>query len=109
MLWEWRKIPIVDDAPDFQGSRRIALIDLEHMKGAADGFFGRIRGRGLIRCLSSEKHIDLALDIARRHGIRHFITSTEAKTARVEEIASDQQLIKIKILIVSSFSNMLYY
>src|SRR3989338_353064 len=59
---EWRNMPIIDDAPVFQGSRRVALVDLEEMDSPEIGIFGGGLGRrGLIRCLSSEEQIDIAL------------------------------------------------
>ncbi len=92
---EWRNIPIVDDAQDFLGPRSVALIDLEEMGARGNpktGIFGLARfRRGLIRCLSSEQQIDIALAEAYRFGI----TSPHAnqiKAQRLEELATYQRL-----------------
>jgi hypothetical protein len=92
---EWRNIPIVDDAPGFLGSRRVALIDLEEMgeRGSPNtGIFGKgqIR-RGLIRCLSSEQQIDIALAEAYRFGITS-LHANRIKAQRLEELETYQRL-----------------
>ncbi|MBM3202088.1 MAG: hypothetical protein FJZ56_06750 [Chlamydiae bacterium] len=91
---EWRNIPIIDDEPSFQGSRRIALIDLEEMTSPVTGIFGEgsLR-RGLIRCLSSEEQIDIALTEASRHGIiSPYVAPDEVKAKRIEELQNYEQL-----------------
>jgi len=66
----WRNIPIIDDAPEFTGQRRIALIDFERMNESNIGFFGGWPGRiGLINCLFTERHIDIALTVAGNYQI----------------------------------------
>jgi len=91
---EWRNMPLVDTAPEFQGNRRVALIDLEEMDEAATGIFGAdFLRRGLIRCLHSEAQIDIALAEAQRQGIRsRSISPEQVKARRMEEIQSDRQL-----------------
>lgn len=89
---EWRNMPLVDTAPEFQGNRCVALIDLEEMDGADTGIFGGGFGRrGLVRCLHSEAQIDLALAEAQRQGIR-YSSPEQVKERRMQEIQSDQQL-----------------
>ena len=89
---EWRNMPLIDAAPELQGDRCVALVDLEEMEDAATGIFGGLR-RGLIRCLHSEEQIDIALARAKQYGIRSpFTTPEEVKARRMEEIRSDQQL-----------------
>lgn len=93
----WRKMPIVDIASEFQGNRRVALVDLKEMESASVGLFGRIAGeeghyrQGLINCLSSEEQIDIVLDVAKKHGIVKQ-DAEEIKARRLEEIRNDQQL-----------------
>lgn len=89
---EWRNMPLIDTAPEFQGNRRVGLIDLEEMDGADTGIFGGGR-RGLIRCLHSEAQIDIALAEAERLGIvDRFIKPQEAKASRLKEIQNDREL-----------------
>lgn len=59
---EWRNIPLLD-------SRRVALIDLEHMEEVSTGFFGdsKARRRGLIDCCTSEEQLDLVLAEAHKY------------------------------------------
>ena len=86
---EWRNIPTIN------GSRRVALIDLQKMDGAETGIFGGglLKHRGLIQCLSSEEQIDIALDEANHHGIVHpSVTPAQAKARRMEQVKTDQQL-----------------
>ncbi len=91
---EWRNMPIIDDDPEFEGPRRIVLIDLEEMEDAAIGIFGGGLGRrGLIRCMFTEEQINIAMDEARRHGIvSKYRTPEEVKAIRLEEIESDRKL-----------------
>ncbi|PWU16008.1 MAG: hypothetical protein C5B45_01475 [Chlamydiae bacterium] len=89
---EWRNMPLVDTASEFQGNRRVALVDLEEMREAKTGIFGGGLGRrGLIGCLASEEQIDIAITEARRHGVVHQDVA-QIKARRIEEIQSDQQL-----------------
>jgi hypothetical protein len=91
---EWRNMPIVDDTPEFQGSRRVTLVDLEEMGHPETGIFGGGLGRrGLIRCLSSEQQIDIALAEARRCGIAsRWVTPAEVKARRIDEVQNYEQL-----------------
>lgn len=92
---EWRNIPIVDIAPEFTGSRRIALIDLEEMGGAETGIYGNYlqMRRGLIRCLFSEKQIDIVLEEARRQGIVDYQNNPkQVKEDRIKEMAPELKL-----------------
>ncbi|EKE08203.1 MAG: hypothetical protein ACD_17C00291G0004 [uncultured bacterium] len=91
---EWRNMPIIDDAPVFQGSRRVALVDLEEMDSPEIGIFGGGLGRrGLIRCLSSEEQIDIALAEAGRHGIvNQYVTPAQVKARRIDEVQNYEQL-----------------
>ncbi len=92
---EWRNIPIIDDDPNFPGPRRVALIDFEEMGASGrpkTGIFGQgqIR-RGLIRCLSSEQQIDIALAEAYRFGITS-LHANRIKAQRLEELETYQRL-----------------
>lgn len=91
---EWRNMPLIDTAPEFQGNRRVALVDLEEMDGAATGIFGGgLERRGLVGCLYSEAQIDIVLAEAQRQGIRsRYISPEQVKARRMEEIRSDQEL-----------------
>ncbi len=89
---EWRNMPLVDTAPEFQGNRRVALVDLEEMDGVNTGIFGGGFGRrGLVRCLASEEQIDIAITEASRHGVVNQ-DAAQIKARRMEEIQSDHQL-----------------
>lgn len=91
---EWRNMPVIDAAPEFQGNRRVALVDLEEMDGAVTGIFGGFRRRGLVRCLHSEAQIDIVLAEAQRQGVRSRYSSPaeQVKARRMEEIQADHQL-----------------
>jgi hypothetical protein len=88
----WRNIPIMNEQDDFQGPRRIALIDLENMENAAHGFTGDPnQSCGLIRCVSEEQ-IDLVISEARKQGIA--ISDREVqqlKKIRLDQIADEKQ------------------
>lgn len=85
----WRNIPIMNEAAGFHGPRRVALIDLEHMESAKNGFLGDYNGsRGLIRCVSEEQ-IDTVIAEAKRQGIE---IPKEAKIRRLQELEDDKQL-----------------
>jgi hypothetical protein len=88
----WRNIPILKEAQEFQGPRRIALIDLEHMKSTVNGFIGDSSSCGLIRCVS-EAQIDIVIAEARKQGVA--ITDEQARDAknrRLQELESDKTL-----------------
>src|SRR5690606_29096558 len=71
-----------------------ALIDLEHMKSAVNGFIGDINSsRGLINCVSAEQ-IDIVIEEACKQGVA--ITdeqAQEAKARRLKDLESDKQLL----------------
>lgn len=89
----WRNIPIINESAEFRGHRRVALIDLEHMNSAKNGFLGDLNGScGLIRCVSEEQ-IDNVIAEARKQGVA--ISENEAKEAkdlRLKELVDDKQL-----------------
>lgn len=86
---EWRNAPVLDTTADYQGQRRIALVDTEEFDGPQTGIFGGGFGRrGLINCLHSEEQINLILEKAARHGLRDL----DAKRRRMEQIRSDEEL-----------------
>lgn len=89
----WRNIPILKEAREFQGPRRAALIDLEHMSSAVNGFIGDSNGScGLIHCVS-EAQIDIVIAEARKQGVA--ITDKQARDAknrRLQELESDKAL-----------------
>ncbi len=90
----WRNIPVVDEAPGFQGARRIGLIDLEHMESAESGILGSWNGScGLVRCLFSEEQMDAVLNDAKQKGIVSHSEAEQIKARRLEEIRSDRQLL----------------
>lgn len=93
----WRNIPILNEGSEFQGPRRVALIDLEHMESIVAGFKGS-RGFlgngscGLIGCVS-EKLIDIVIDEIREQGVE--ISGDEVQRARdnrLQELRSDEAL-----------------
>lgn len=85
-----RNIPIINETEDFHGPRRVALIDLEHMHNAINGFTGDGNGsRGLIRCVSEEQ-IDIVIAEARKNGVH--INGDYEKGRRLKEIKSDKKL-----------------
>lgn len=88
-----RNIPILNEADGFQGPRRVALIDLEHMEHVLNGFIGDkgFIGNGscgLIHCIS-EEHIDIVIDEATRHGI---VIDPQVKAERLLELESNRKL-----------------
>ncbi|HEX2582697.1 MAG TPA: hypothetical protein VHL30_01125 [Chlamydiales bacterium] len=88
----WRNIPILDDAPEFPGDRRIALIDLEHMESAPDGICGSWNGSvGLVGCLFSERQIDAVLEKATDQKIISQEASSELKARSIETMKIEQQ------------------
>lgn len=86
-----RNIPILNEAEDYQGPRRVALIDLEHMESTINGFTGDGNGScGLLRCVA-EDQIDIVIAEARKNGIT---ISDNDKQRRLQEIDSDKKLKK---------------
>ncbi len=85
----WRNIPLINEAKDYKGPRRVALIDLEHMESIVNGFNGDGNGScGLIRCVSEEQ-LDIVIEEARKHGIN---INKDKKERRLEEIESYKKL-----------------
>jgi hypothetical protein len=94
-----RNIPIINEAKDFVGSRRVALIDLEHLKDPIKGFAGDnfVRSRGLIRCVS-EDQIDIVIEEAHKNGFNSEDLD-DAKEMRLKEIAEERRKICSTVLI----------
>lgn len=66
----WRNIPLIEEKDDYMGDRRVALIDIEDMGNAYDGFFGGYGGsRGLLNCFSEEQ-TNIILEEATRYGFK---------------------------------------
>ena len=84
---------IQDVDPTFMGSRRIALFDLESMESASEGFYGRgLNGSpGLIGCLFTEHHIDIALKVAERYGYLAKPSLQQVKEERTLEIQKERE------------------
>lgn len=86
-----RNIPIINEPPGFQGNRRIALIDHEHMYNGRAGLVGDYENGscGLVRSVGSEEQIDLVIAEARRRGT---YISGDLKTRRLEELRTATRL-----------------
>jgi hypothetical protein len=66
----WRNIPLLDRDSQFEGNRRVALIDLEEMGGALIGLFtGPTQRPGLIGCVHTEAQVDVVLEEAKKYDI----------------------------------------
>ena len=91
----WGNIPVIDEDSNFQGARRIGLIDLEHMESAKSGVLGSFNNGscGLVRCLFSQAQIDRVLDDAKQRGIINQSEAQQIKAKRLEEIHSSNQLL----------------
>lgn len=88
----WRNIPILNEAPEFRGDRRVGLIDLEHLYSINNGFTGGSnRSCGLIKCVSAQQ-IDIVIDEARKQGVTVSQDFSVAKEERLQEIDSDKKL-----------------
>ncbi len=87
---KWGNLPVIDDQPDFQGSRRIALLDIEEMDGASLGFFGNpaARRKGLLGCVN-EDQIEKVIEKAKKINPKLIERS---KKDRLKDIASYHQL-----------------
>jgi len=65
----WRNIPIIKEKEGFNGSRRVALIDLEHMQSPTNGFIGDANSScGLIGCVSYS-HFDMVVEEMKKQGV----------------------------------------
>jgi hypothetical protein len=92
---EWRNLPVLDDDPDFQGARRIALVDLEKSPqfNVEIGMFGGgYNKRGFVGLLPSERLIDMVINIASEHGIQNSSLAKYAKGKRMREIKENEKL-----------------
>ncbi|MFN4174094.1 MAG: DUF648 domain-containing protein [Parachlamydiaceae bacterium] len=90
----WRNIPFLNEKPDAQGNRRVALIDLEDMdRDSVDkGFTGDVNEScGLIGCLSKDQ-IDIAINEAKKQGISGDFEYAKGK--RLKEIEYENRLQK---------------
>lgn len=89
----WRNIPILKDTNESKSAKRIALIDLEHMNSAVNGFIGDWNGsNGLIGCVSDQQ-IDFVIEEARKQGVDLTDNDAqEAKDRRLKQIAEDEKL-----------------
>jgi hypothetical protein len=86
----WRNIPVLNEGLEYNGPRRVGLIDLEHMENVVCGFKG---SHGLIRCGTSEEQIDAIIEEARKQGVPFtFKEALELKQQRLDELESDKQL-----------------
>lgn len=87
-----RNLPILKEKEDYQGDRRVGMIDLEHVKAycKSGGFWGSNNSYGVIGCLYTEKQIDAALEIAEKYQIRNH--SVYDKKIRMMEIESGRRL-----------------
>ncbi len=89
----WRNIPLINEEIDFQGDRRVGLIDLEAMESVMNGLTGDInKSCGLIRCVSKEQ-LEIVSAEACKQGIA--LTNLElnsAKRSRLEELESNEKL-----------------
>lgn len=89
----WRNIPLLNEAADYDGPRRVGLIDVEYMKNVVDGFKGDNRSRGLIKCATTESQIDAIIDEAYKQS--GALTSEEAQTLknqRLDELEFENKL-----------------
>lgn len=89
--------PVVDDTLDFQGPRKIALLNFKVINQAEDAFTANgIHRKGLIPYLPSERAIDDAQAVAARHGIfdhpLHARSAQELKRNCLEKITIYQAL-----------------
>ncbi len=88
----WRNIPVLNEAREFQGPRKVALIDIENMGSIITGFTGDDSNgsRGLIRCVSKAQ-IDMVIAEAKRQGVsaKNF---RNAKESRLQELELNKEL-----------------
>lgn len=96
IIGAWRHIPLMKEAVDFRGPRRVALIDLESLGSPSVGFLGETSWlkngrRGLIASVS-EAQIDIVIAEARKRGIITETEAQEAKKRRLDELESDKKL-----------------
>ncbi|MCP5506411.1 MAG: hypothetical protein H7A38_05975 [Chlamydiales bacterium] len=88
---EWRNNPVLNDAPDQFGCRKIGLIDIEEMDSTTTGLFGGGLGRrGLVRCVTEEQG-RIVKDVANKYGVSTS-SFASAHARRKEEIEEGQKL-----------------
>ncbi len=85
----WRNIPVMD----INGEKSIALVDLEHMQSARNGFLGDRNGScGLIGCVSKDQ-VDPIIKEARKHKIHLSKRSAKAaKDKRLQYLENEKKL-----------------
>ncbi len=91
---EWRNNPVLNDAPDQFGRRKIGLIDIEEMRSKKTGLFGDddTQRRGLVRCVT-EVQGEKVKDIAEKYDISTSRFES-AHAWRKKEIESNNKLKK---------------
>jgi hypothetical protein len=89
----WRNIPLINESSQLYENKRVALIDIEHMEGAKEGFLGSGNGScGLIGCVS-EDQIDNVIAIARKQGVAiSEDEAAQAKAHRLNKLEDDKKL-----------------
>jgi hypothetical protein len=89
-----RNIPIINESKSKHGQRRAALIDLEHMNNAVNGFTGDLNGScGLIGCLANQEQFDIVMEEARKNGLNVKKSKfADAKKERINTIAYETKL-----------------
>lgn len=88
-----RKIPLLNEASEYQGSKRVALFNVENMTNSVTGFLGDSDSSGLIGCLPTEKQIQMVIDVARQEKIAFKNEEVnKAKCTRLQEIADNNAL-----------------
>lgn len=93
-----RNIPLINEAEGFLGTRRVAMIDLEHrdltnVKLAFSGGFDFYHGymmhcAGLVHCLFFEQHLEKIIEVAKRYKV------DVKKDFRLGEVKSYRELQK---------------
>jgi hypothetical protein len=89
----WRNIPVLNEAPEYLGPRRIGLIDIEHFESRVNGFTGDANGSsGLLGCVSKEQ-IDTLVAEARKQNVRLSDQDIQnIKNQRLHDFQFDQGL-----------------
>ncbi len=76
----WRNVPLLNEKEDFQGPRRVALVDLEFMESVQNGFTGGSNGSvGLIGCVTKDQ-FDIVIKQGRKKGAS--LSSSDVKAAK---------------------------
>ncbi|MEC7838800.1 MAG: hypothetical protein VX777_02025 [Chlamydiota bacterium] len=88
---DWRNNPVLNDAPDQFGCRKIGLIDIEEIEWAEAGLFGcGYRGRGLVGCVTEDQG-RIVESVAKQHGVSTYYFPS-AYTQRKQEIEESKKL-----------------